>query len=686
MTTELSPRSRAGDLRAAARSDRFASGIPDTAGIVFGGDYNPEQWPRAVWADDIALMIEAGVTLVSIGIFSWALIEPREGEFDFGWLDDVIEMLAAAGIGVDLGTPTASPPAWFWSRYPDARPMTRQGVSLGVGSRGMASPSSPEYAAATTRIVTALGERYGRHPAVKLWHVHNEYGAPVSECYSDHSVRAFRRWLQDRYGDLESLNTAWGTTFWGQRYGEWHEIDAPRISATTSNPSQRLDFARFTNFALLENFRRERDILHRLSPSVPVTTNFMATNCLAVDYWTWAGEVDIVANDHYLRAEREDSHILLSMDADLVRSLAGGQPWLLLEHSTSAVNWQPRNLAKTPGELARNSMQHFARGADGIMFFQWRASRSGAEKFHSAMVPHGGAGTRVFKETVALGAELAAIAEARGSVVEARVAILWDWESFWAQDLEWRPSIDLDHRRQIETFYERLWLDGITCDFAHPESDLSGYSLVLAPSLYLVTPEARQNLENYVSEGGVFVASYFSGIVNESDTVYAGDMPGGLNALLGVTVQEFGPLRAGQRVELTGGLVGTVWTDDIQLAGATDEVSYKDGPMAGKPAVTRNSFGSGSAWYLSTEFDVEQLGRVLAAPLAEAHILVGDESLAGVERVVRRGVRATFTTVINHTGTAVSLENLGVPISATIEGDPSVLPGGAVRVFRLDAV
>lgn len=693
MTTELSPRSRTGalhriesDLPGDDRTDRFASGIPATTGIAFGGDYNPEQWPREVWADDIALMLDAGVTLVSIGIFSWALIEPREGEFDFGWLDNVIEMLSKAGIGVDLGTPTASPPAWFWSRYPEARPMTREGVSLGVGSRGMASPSSPEYAAATVRIVTALAERYGRHPAVKLWHVHNEYGAPVSECYSDHSVRAFRSWLQDRYGELDAVNAAWGTAFWGQRYGEWHEIDAPRISATTSNPSQRLDFARFTNSALLANFRRERDILHRLSPGVPVTTNFMATNCLAVDYWTWASEVDIVANDHYLKAEREDSHILLSMDADLVRSLAAGRPWLLLEHSTSAVNWQPRNLAKAPGELARNSMQHFARGADGIMFFQWRASRSGAEKFHSAMVPHGGAGTRVFQETAALGAELAAIAEARGSVVEARVAILWDWESFWAQDLEWRPSIDLDHRRQIETFYERLWLDGITCDFAHPESDLSGYSLVLAPSLYLVSPQARQNLENYVSGGGVFVASYFSGIVNESDTVFAGEMPGGLHAVLGIAIQEFGPLRADQRVELTGGLWGTVWTDDIQLAGATNEVSYVDGPMAGKPAITRNGFGSGSAWYLSTEFDVDQLRRVLAGPLAEAHIEAGAESLAGVERVVRHGPGVTFTTVINHTGAAVSLEHLGVPISTAIEGDPSVLPGGAVRVFRLDTV
>lgn len=659
LSTRSAPRLPAGSP---TEPEPFASGarssgwLPNTDRIAFGADYNPEQWPREVWDRDIELMLEAGVNLISIGIFSWVLLEPREGEFDFAWLDDVIALLHAAGIGVDLATPTASPPAWFWKRYPDARPVTRDGIPLGFGSRGMASPSSPEYAAACVRITTALAERYGSHPAVKLWHVHNEYGAPVSECYSDHSVAAFRTWLRARYGSLSALNDAWGTTFWAQRYGEWDEIDAPRLAATVVNPTQRLDFARFSNHALLECYRRERDIIRALSPGIPITTNFMATNCPSVDYWTWAGEVDIVSNDHYLVAERHDNQVLLAMDADVTRSLAGGRPWLLMEHSTSAVNWQPRNLPKAPGELARNSMQHLARGADGILFFQWRASRYGAEKFHSAMLPHAGAESRVFREVTALGSELGSLADIMGSTVRTRVAILWDWESFWAQDLEWRPSVELSHRRQIETYYSRLWNDGITTDFAHPESDLSGYDLVLAPSLYLLSQAGTRNINAWVRAGGVFVAAYFSGIVDENDTVYPGAHPGALREVLGLSIQEFGPLAANGEVELSNGLRSRRWTDDIELEGAESVVEYVTGAFAGKPAITRNQLGSGVAWYLSTDLTADELSIALAPAFADAGIVPGPAELVGVERVVRESADEVFTTYLNHTDADVIID------------------------------
>lgn len=648
--------------------------VRGTSRIAFGGDYNPEQWPREVWLEDAALMREIGVDLVSIGIFSWALLEPREGEFEFGWLDELIDLLHEHGIGVDLGTPTASPPAWFWTRYPEARPVTRDGVTLGFGSRGMASPSSPEYAAACERIVTALAQRYGRHPAVRLWHVHNEYGAPISESYDRHSVEAFRAWLRERYVTLDALNTAWGTTFWGQRYGTWNEIDAPRTTAAVVNPAQRLDFARFSNAAILACFVRERDILHRLSPGIPVTTNFMATNCPSMDYWLWAREVDLVSNDHYLVAERDDNHILLALDADLTRSLAGGRPWLLMEHSTSAVNWQPRNLRKQPGELVRNSMQHFARGADGILFFQWRASRFGAEKFHSAMIPHAGTGSRQFGELVELGRELDGLADALGSTVAARVAILWDWESFWAQDAEMLPSVELGHRRRIEAWYSRLWHDGVTVDFAHPSHDLSGYDLVLAPSLYLLSLEHAAGIRAYVERGGVFVSGFFSGIVDEVGTVHPGAMPGALRDVLGLSVQEFAPLREHERAALSSGVAGTGWADDIRLEGADAVAVYRDGPVAGGAAVTRHELGRGVAWYLSTDLSVDDLGSVLAGVYADAGVVPRGPELDGVEGVVRTAADGrTFTTWINHTDRDATLPDAGT------------VPAGAVRVVRGDA-
>ncbi|AFR31097.1 beta-galactosidase [Arthrobacter sp. Rue61a] len=635
-------------LQAPATQRAPAPWVQRPAGLCYGGDYNPEQWPREVWVEDIALMKDAGINLVSIGIFSWVLLEPREGEYHFEWLDDLMDLLADAGISVDLGTPTAAPPAWFWKKYPQSRPVTREGVTLGNGSRGMASPSSPEYRRAATNITEQLARRYASHPALVLWHVHNEFGAPVSESYDAQSVLAFRDWLRHRYGTLDALNQAWGTLFWGQKYGEWDEIDAPRLSASVSNQAQRLDFRRFTSDAMLQCFIAERDVIKKYTPHLPVTTNFMATNCLSADYWAWAKEVDIVANDHYLVAQRTDNHVLLSMDADLTRSLAGNRPWMLMEHSTGAVNWQGRNIAKRPGELARNSLSHLARGADAIMFFQFRASRYGAEKFHSAMLPHAGTGTRIWREVMDLGEDLGKLSPVKGSVVKSRVAILWDVESFWAQDLEWRPSSDLDHRERIESFYSVLWNRGISVDFAHPEADLSGYDLVLAPALYLVGDKAAANISRYVHDGGHLMVSYFSGIVDANDTVPAGASPGGLRDVLGLEIHEFLPLRENETVTMGNGATGTVWSEEIHPGTANVLSRYVDGPAAAGPAITRNEFGDGTAWYISTKLDGGHLADVVLDAVRAAGIELGVQPPTGLEVASRDSEDGTFTFLINH--------------------------------------
>ncbi|TFB85299.1 beta-galactosidase [Cryobacterium algoricola] len=663
---------------ALVRSDRWPRGA---TGLRYGGDYNPEQWPREVWLEDIALMNEAGINLVSIGIFSWVLVEPREGEYDFAWLDDLFNLLHDAGIDIDLATPTAAPPAWFWKKYPAARPVNREGVQLSGGSRGIVSPSSPEYRRAAANITEQLARRYADHPALVLWHVHNEYGAPISESYDDYSVAAFRIWLQKRYGTLSGLNEAWGTTFWGQRYGEWDEIDAPRLSASVTNQTQRLDFKRFSSDALLECFIAERDTIRQFTPDIPVTTNFMATNCLSADYWKWSREVDIVSNDHYLVAERPDNHILLAMDADLTRSFAGGAPWILMEHSTGAVNWQPRNIAKTAGELARNSLSHLARGADGILFFQFRASRYGAEKFHSAMLPHAGTDTRAWRDVVELGATLARLASVRASRVRARVAILWDVESFWAQDLEWRPSVELDHRERIEAFYSALWNRGVTVDFAHPATDLHGYDLVLAPSLYLVGPAAAANLTDYVRGGGTLVVSYFSGIVDEQDAVYPGAAPGALRDVLGLAIHEFRPLRENESVDLSDERSGSGWTDDIHVSTAEVLSRYLDGPAAVGPAITRNSFGSGSAWYVSTRLIGHDLDSLLGEVLTS--IGMSTEPMPGIEVVTRTSDRGDFTFVINHTNADATHPATGTElITGETISDTVTVPAGLTRVVH----
>ena len=657
--------------------------LPGVREVCFGGDYNPEQWPEEVWAQDVALMQEAGVNLVSVGIFPWGLLETSEGVLDFGWLDRLLDLLHAGGVRVDLGTPTAVPPMWFWAANPQVRPVTRDGRVLAANSRGICCPSAPEYAAAQARIVGALARRYATHPAVVLWHVHNEYGAPISECYCERSAEAFRVWLQARYQTLDALNTAWGTAFWGQTYSDWAQIGCPSESASVSNPSQRLDFARFSNDELLACFVRERDLLHELAPGIPVTTNFMATSCPSMDLWAWAREVDIVSNDHYLEAADVDSQIGLALDADLTRSLAGGRPWILMEHSTSAVNWQPRNVAKLPGEMARNAVAHLGRGADAILFFQWRASRRGAEKFHSAMLPHAGERSRVFREVVELGSLLGDLGAIPGSRVPADVAILWDWESLWAQNLDWHPSVDLTARRQVRQWYERLWRDKVTTDLAHPGADLSAYPVVLAPASYLVTAASAANLRRYVEQGGHLVVGPFSGVVDQDDAVHPGGLNGGLADLLGVRVEEFRPLREGGTVQLTGGLPGRIWTEDLDLVGAEAVLQYLDGPAAGGPAVTRHRVGSGSATYVSTVLDWTTLAEVLDPVLAQAQVPVRRDLPPDLELLTRVGPDAAYLFAINHGSAAVDLPVEGVDL---VTGEPcpgsAKIPAEGVRIFR----
>jgi beta-galactosidase len=661
--------------------------------LAFGGDYNPEQWPESVWQEDVRLMREAGVTMVSVGIFSWALLEPSPGRYDFGWLDRLLDLLHEHGIRVDLGTPTVVPPVWFYRAHPEALPVTAEGVRYEFGSRAAICHSNADYRSAAAAITTKLAERYGDHPALAMWHVHNEYGVPVSACYCESCAAHFRRWLATTYGTVDAVNEAWGTAFWGQRYGGFEDINPPRLTPAAVNPGQALDYKRFADATMRENFRMERDILHRLSPGVPVTTNFMTalSQCDSVDYWAWGREVDLVTNDHYLITDGRRTHVNLAMAADLTRSVAGGAPWLLLEHSTSGVNWQLRNPAKAPGQMARNSLTHVARGSEGALFFQWRQSRRGAEKFHSAMVPHGGTDTRVWREVVELGASMEMLSEIRGTRTEADVAVLWDWHSWWAQTLDWRPSVDHDARERADAFYEALYDRHLTVDFAHPEADLSRYPLVVVPALYLMTEAAGHNLKAYVEQGGTLVVSYFSGIVDQHDAVHEGAYPGPLRDVLGLTVEEFSPLLPGERVRVTGPdgteLSADVWTEFVVPRGAETVSAYADGPAAGLPAVTRHRLGEGTAWYVSTRLGADGLDALLGRAGEDAGLAPRTDLPRDVEVVRRTGASGTYLFAVNHTGSDAKVP-LEVPGTELLTGDRAAgrlaVPAGAVRVVRLD--
>ncbi|WP_171117631.1 MULTISPECIES: beta-galactosidase [unclassified Streptomyces] len=624
-------------------------------GIAYGGDYNPEQWPEEVWAEDMRLMREAGVTMVSVGIFSWALLEPAEGEYDFSRMDKILDLLHENGIAADLATPTAAPPAWFFRKHPEALPVDRDGRRLSYGSRQTFCPSSPAYRRAALRITRAIADRYAGHPALAMWHVHNEYGCHNAECYCDTSAEAFRGWLRSRYADLAALNEAWGTTFWSQWYYDWDEILPPRATGAVPNPTHQLDWRRFCSDELLSLYVAERDILRTAAPSIPATTNFMVMyNFDALDYWRWAPHLDVLSNDHYLQSADPESQIDIALSGDLMRSLAGG-PWLLMEHSTGAVNWQPVNRAKGPGELRRNALAHVARGADGIAYFQWRAAKAGAEQWHSAMLPHAGTDSRIWRDVVALGADLRALAEVRGSTGVAEVAIVWDWDARWAVELPSQPSEQVRFQELVRAWYEPLWRAGVAVDFVRPDADLSPYRLILAPSLYLVDDAGAANLTAFAERGGTLAVGFHSGAVDENCHVRLGGYPGAFREALGVRTDEVFPLLPGESVGLSGGGTGTLWSERVRLSGAEPVASYTSGPLTGVPAVTRNSHGAGATWYVATLPDPETLAALLDRIRTEAGVAPVRETAPGVEAVLRRGGDADYLFLINHTDAAAEV-------------------------------
>ena len=659
--------------------------------MIYGGDYNPDQWPETTWQEDARLMQEAGVNLVSPGIFSWAKLEPQPGVFDFAWLDQLMDLLHAHGVSVNLATPTTSTPAWMVRQHPQTLPVTADGVTLWHGARRHYCPHNSDYHHYATRITAQLAERYKNHPALAMWHVDNEYGCHVSECYCDNSAAAFRVWLKQRYTTIDNLNDAWGAAFWGQTYGDWDEIQPPRRAPSYANPTQQLDWMRFSSDSWLVCFEEQKVILKQVTPNLPVTTNFMGFH-KGVDYFKFAAHEDVVSQDSYPDTYQPDWMIQAGMVSDLIRSVGNRRPWILMEQATSQVNWRQRNVNKRPGIMRLGSLQAVARGADGIMFFQWRQSKAGAEKHHSGMVPHAGMDSRVWREVKSLGAELPKLDALLSSQVEADVAILMDWENWWALELDSKPSNDLKLLPQIYSYYKPLFERNITVDFAHPEADLSRYKLVIAPNLYLVTDLAVTNINHYVENGGTLLISFFSGIVDENEHIRLGGYPAPFREMLGLTVEEYAPYPETQTtiVRTADGrqFDCTLWSDIIHLINAKAIATFEQDYYAGSPAVTHNTFGKGNAYYVGTALDQSGMEWLIEHVCVATGLKpVAANAPTGIELLRRSNGNSSWLFVLNHSAekVVVPLEEHGQDLltGAQVNGSIELAPSG-VAVIQLN--
>ncbi len=543
--------------------------------------------------------------------------------------------------------------------HPEILPVTAEGVTLWHGSRRHYCPHSPAYHEYATRLVRALAERYRDHPALALWHPDNEYASHVTECFCDSSAQAFRTWLQKRYGSLEGLNRAWGTAFWSQHYGHWDEIHPPRKAPTFINPSQLLDWARFNSDSWIACFDEQKTILRELTPNVPVSTNFMGFHKPA-DYWKFAAQEDIVSNDNYPDTYDPEWMIGAGMVCDLMRSLGERRPWILMEQAPTHVNWRQRNATKRPGVMRLCSYQAIARGADGVMFFQWRASKAGAEKHHSGMLPHAGTDSRVWREVKAFGAELPRLAQLLSSRVQAQVAFLFDWENWWALELKGKPSNDLRLMSLVRGYYASFFKRNITLDFVHPEADLSRYRLVVAPNLYLVNERAAENINRYVAEGGTLAMSFFSGIVDENEQIQLGSYPAPFREMLGLGVEEYVPYGESEantfRTFSGQEFRCSLWSDVIQLQSAETLARYTQDYYAEKAAITRNKFGQGSAFYIGTFPETGGLDWLVGQLCEKANVQpVEERAPVGVELLRRSNGQQTWLFALNHAKERVTL-------------------------------
>lgn len=666
---------------------RMAAFRSRVGGLAYGGDYNPEQWDPSVWREDVRLMREAGVNVVSLGIFAWASLEPEPGKYEFGWLDEVMDLLHEGGIAVNLATPTAAPPVWLTHLHPEVFPIMADGEPFGFGSRLHYDPSSPIYRRYAAAITDKLAERYSYHPALAMWHISNEYGPTA---YNEASSAAFREWLQRRYGGLDALNEAWTTRFWGQVYTDWEQIEVPNIPRSWSNPARRLDFKRFTSDALLECFIAERDIVRSYRSDIPVMTNFMRFYRNA-DYWRWAPEEDAAALDIYPDPADPTSHVSAAFQYDLLRSLKGGQPWMLMEQAASAVSQWKLNIVKEPGRMRLGSLQALSRGADSVMFFQWRASRGGQERFHSAMLPHSGPTSRTFREVVDLGRELRLLSGVAGTTMRADVAMLFDWNGWWGlEEMYGLPRNDFSYADTAMRHYTPLWQEHIPVDVVSTSSDLSSYKVLIVPNAYLIDDPGVSAIHEFARNGGTVIMSFFSGVVDSCNRVRPDGYPGAFRELIGAKIDEYWPARPGETftVEFTDGRVttSTWWREDLHLESGKPLAVYQDGLLAGRAAVVENGLGSGRVVYFATLLEESAFGELLVDAVRDAGV---ESAFAGVPSHVECTIRGDkYLFLLNHSADEPATVPLPFPGTDLLTGEQVAetiaLPPLSAAVIEVD--
>ena len=626
--------------------------------ILYGGDYNPNQWEKEVWKEDMRIFKDARINSATINVFSWAKIQPSEEIYNFTELDEIIDMLSRENYDIVLATSTGALPAWMVKRYPEVARTDYEGRHHKFGQRHNACPNSPVFQKFASRLAGKLAERYGDNPHVTCWHISNEYGG---ECYCENCEKAFRVWLQKKYGTLDELNRVWNTAFWSHTMYDWDDVVACNMLSEeflwdgqirTNFQGISLDYNRFNSDSMLECFNIEKDVLKRITPDIPVTTNLMGAY-KHLDYQKWAKDMDFVSWDNYPAYDAVPGDA--AMNHDLMRGLKQGKPFALMEQTPGVSNWHIYCKLKRPGVMRLWSYEAVAHGADTVMFFQMRRSMGACEKYHSGVIEHVGTDdTRVFREITALGAELDKLQGVTlGARAKSDVAIVFDWDNWWAIEYSAGPSVLLKYRDEIQNYYTALYEQNMATDIIGVEDDFSDYRVIIAPVLYMVKPGVDEKIKAFVQAGGIFVTTFFSGYVDEHDLVVTGGYPGKLRDLLGIWVEESDALPEGETNHFTwkgARHEAVLLCDLLHPEGAEVLATYEEDFYAGMPVLTKKRYGAGAAYYVAVRSDALFYEALIREICEKAGITPVAQTPGGVEAVLRvgRDEKKEFLFLLNH--------------------------------------
>ncbi len=619
--------------------------------LIYGADYNPEQWldTPEVWDEDMLFMKKARLNEMTVGIFSWAYIEPKEGVFDFSLLDNIIEKIYNNGGRVILATPSAARPVWMVKKYPEVMRVNERGERLHFRDRHNHCYTSPIYREKVRIINEKLGERYARHPAVIAWHISNEYGGA---CYCDLCKKAFQEFLKKRYGDITRLNHEYWTGFWSLKYDSFEDVEPPTDLTVSALCGLKADWKRFVSYQTADFMRAEIQTVKAFNPDLPVTTNMMPDQEL--DYFEMAKDLDIISWDSYpdwTDAPKTANEV--SFWHDLFRSLKN-RPFLLMESALGQVNWKEINKIKPLKADKMQSLQAIAHGSDSVQYFQFRKGRGGTEKFHGAIVDHSGReDTRIFQVAKDIGQTLEKIDEVAGSVVHSRVALIYDWQNKYVlESAQGFNNKDKKYNQTCVAYHNVLWKLGINVDIIDSKSDFSKYDLVIAPMLYSACEKTVEKIEKYVANGGCFYATYLTAMVNENDLCYLGGFPAGsLKKVFGIWNEETDTLWEEQALHITRGdnrynAIG--FAEMVNLTGAKALASYES-EFGVFPALTVNFYGKGRAYYQTARDDGEFSFAVIKQILSELKINSNVENLPdGVTAHVRENGMIKYLFVENY--------------------------------------